>query len=597
MNNRVNFLQTPVGVYECTENNKKGIRFQFVSSKENCGILLFARKDGTALAQIPFNEKNRKGNLYSLFLENYALHKISYLFYEDNKPVIDKKALLFEGPDTFGMIKTYNNYRSVSVKDSYDWEEDHFPSIKYDDAIGYCLHVRGFTIHKSSKVKAKGTYKGIIEKIPYLKSLGITTLELQPAYEFAECPIAVKAQPDTEAKKINYWGYKEGFYYTPKRAYAYTQNVIKEFKDMVKELHKNQMELIMQFYFPMNFSCTEIISILRYWHINYHVDGFHVKGTNIPIYDILKDPYLVCAKIWHEGISKELSKAGKKSAAYNDIFLCNMRGFLKGDKQMLEPAIRCILDNPEEYGKVNYLSNYYGFTFADMVSYQNKHNEANGEQNRDGTDYNCTWNCGTEGTTRKKEVLALRKRQLKNAFALLFLSQGMPLIYMGDEFSRTQKGNNNPYCHDNEITWVNWTFLEKNRGIYDYVKECINLRREHKVFASEKAYTSTDYKNTGCPDLSFHDKEPWKYSWEENEHNIGFMLNGDYVLACEGRLYYVAINTYWESAEFNLPVINNYTEWKTFFSSIKEDIEPINDNVILPQRCIYIFCCEKNTHS
>lgn len=601
MKNQVNFLQAPLGVYECVENRKKGIRVQFVSAKENCGIILFSRKEGTELARFIFDEKHKNGNLYSMFLEGYSLQKISYLFFEDHKPVIDKKALLFQGTDSFGKIKTYDNYRSVSLKDSYNWEGDKFPALKYEESIGYCLHVRGFTMHKSSKVKAKGTFKGVVEKIPYLKELGITTLELQPAYEFAECPIVVNVAPDTSARKINYWGYQEGFYYTPKRAYAYTLNVVKEFKDMVKTLHKNNMELIMQFYFPKEFPCTEILPILRYWHTEYHVDGFHLKGSNIPIYDVLKDPYLIHAKIWYESISKDMvgnvesEEVSKRCAIYNDMYLCNVRGFLKGDDRMLEPAIRCMLEQPEYYAKVNYLSNYYGFTFADMVAYQEKHNEANGEQNRDGSNYNCSWNCGAEGTTRKKDVLFLRNRQMRNAFALLFLSQGMPLIYMGDEFARTQKGNNNPYCQDNEITWVNWKGLEKNQNLLGYVQNCIRLRREHKVFAAPKAYSLTDYKMKGCPDLSFHDNEAWKYSWEENEHNIGMMLNGDYVTGCEGKLYYLAINTHWEDQSFALPVLSDYTDWQPLFSTVEEDVKQEKGLLTLPQRSIFIFHCE-NEH-
>ncbi len=600
MPNQVNFLQAPFGVYECIEKNRKGIRVQFVSAKNNCGIILFSRKDRSELARISFDEKNKKGNLYSLFLEGYSLKKISYLFFEENKPVIDKKALLFEGKDSFGFIKTYDNYRSIAVNHSYDWEEDKLPALKYEDSIGYCMHVRGFTMHKSSKVKAKGTFKGIIEKTPYLKELGITTLELQPAYEFAECPIVLHVGEKTASAKVNYWGYEEGFYYMPKRSYAYSQNVVKEFKDMVKELHKNHMELIMQFYFPKEFPCTEMLPILRYWHTEYHVDGFHVKGANIPIYDILSDPYLTTAKIWHEGICKDLvddSKSDttyKRAALYNDVYLCNVRGLLKADDGMLEAASKCILDNPKEYGKINYLSNYFGFTFVDMVAYQMKHNEANGEQNRDGTDYNCTWNCGVEGNTRKKDVLDLRLRQVKNAFALLFLSQGLPLIYMGDEFGRTQKGNNNPYCQDNEITWVNWKLMEKNKELFDYVQYCIEVRRKHKVFAAPKAYAMTDYKETGCPDLSLHDKEAWKYSWEKNESNIGFMINGDYVEGCEGMLYYMAVNTHWESGAFALPRISGYSEWTVLFKTIEEEIILEEGCVTLPQRSIFIFSCKKD---
>ena len=159
---------------------------------------------------------------------------------------------------------------------------------------------------------------------------------------------------------------------------------------------------------------------------------------------------------------------------------------------------------------------------------------------------------------------------------------------------RTQKGNNNPYCQDNEITWVNWKFMEKNKALYDYVKECIRARKAHKVFSASKVYTMTDYKEAGCPDLSFHDKEAWKYSWDKNESNIGFMINGDYVNGCEGTLYYVAINTYWESKVFALPKVSAYSDWKVLFRTVEADLLPEDDRVTLQQRSIFVFCCKKD---
>ncbi len=601
----VNYMSAPFGVYDSKQGKNKGLQIRYASDKKDCGIILYERKNGSEIGHYPFERKDGENKVYELFLKDISLDKISYLFYEENRPVIDKRALMFEGADTFGKVKSYANYRSISVAQNYNWEGDTYPHLSYSESVGYCLHVRGFTQHKSSQVKAKGTFRGITEKIPYLKNLGITTLELQPAYEFVESAVSIKeAQIESPALKLNYWGYKEAFYYVPKRAYTYGKDSSKEFKDMVKELHRNHMELVMQFYFPDYFSRMEILPILRYWHQEYHVDGFHLKGNNLPICDIVSDAYLNNAKIWcehfHPGEISASDASYKRLAVYNDEYLCNLRGFLKSDINMAQPAIRCMMRNPKQYGIVNYLTNYYGFTMADMVCFQEKHNESNGEENRDGTNYNCSWNCGVEGLTRKKNVLELRKQQLNNAFALLFLSQGMPLFFMGDEFGNSQKGNNNPYCQDNEITWLDWKGLEKNKGIYDFVKQLITMRKRYKVFSKDTEYTLTDYLSLGMPDLSYHDEEAWKYSWQDTKNSIGFMLNGDYAEGCQDSFWYVALNMHWEEQNFSLPDVGENYHWILFLSTNpKWQEQPVlsmlkENCVTVEPRCICIFLAHKD---
>ncbi len=585
MSGVVNYFVPESGVFPLDNKKSKGLKIRYHSVQKDCGIIIYDRKNGQELGRYPFDETPVSENVYELTLQDYALDKISYQFYEGNKTVIDKRALMFAGTDAFGTVKSYSDFRAISLLAEYDWEEDQSPELAYHESIGYCMHVRGFTAHKSSKVRAKGTFKGIIEKIPYLKSLGITTLELQPSYEFVESTISPKmSDSEKYTGKLNYWGYKEAFYYVPKRAYAYGKDSSKEFKDMVKALHRNGMEIIMQFYFPEEFMRMDILPVLRYWHKEYHVDGFHVKGKNLPIQDILTDAYLCKAKIWCEGFPSEnlitTSDTNKRAAIYNDSFLCVMRGFLKADCEMLKPAMDCMMRNPSSYGVVNYLTNYYGFTMADMVSYQKKHNEANGEENRDGTDYNCTWNCGVEGNTRKAAVKELRLQQIKNAFALLLFSQGMPLFFMGDEFGNSQKGNNNPYSQDNEITWLNWHDSEKNKNIYEYVQKLIQLRKTVKIFSNDKAFRLCDYLSVEYPDLSFHDEEAWKYSWDNVNNHIGFMVCGDYVAGCEGTYWYVAVNTHWEEHVFALPGPEN-KKWKLIFTTNDELDETLifeNDN-------------------
>lgn len=603
MSGMVNYVQPEFGVFPLTTSKRKGIRIRYCCKKNGCGIIIYDKKTGAEYGRYFFEKTDSESNVYELILREYALDKISYHFLEGNKRVIDRRALMYSGSDSFGTIKKLSDFRAISLSHSYDWEGDKLPALSYEECIGYCMHVRGFTMHKSSKVRAKGTFKGITEKIPYLKDLGITTLELQPAYEFVESAISPEESPKEKyTGKLNYWGYKEAFYYVPKRAYTYGKDASTEFKDMVKALHQNGMELIMQFYFPDSVLRMDILPILRYWHTEYHVDGFHIKGNNIPMQDIAQDAYLSNAKIWSNTFSDETTKSngindGKRFAVYNDYFMCVMRGFLKADKEMLKPAMDCMISNPAEHGLIKYLTNYYGFTMADMVRYQKKQNLANGEENRDGTDYNCTWNCGVEGNTRKQNILDLRTQQIKNALALLFLSQGTPLIFMGDEFANSQKGNNNPYCQDNDISWLNWSDLEKNRNLYEYLKCLIRMRKEIKILSHNKQYVLTDYQSIGYPELSFHDEEAWKYSWDTEYNHIGLMINGDYVSGCEETYWYIAINTHWEVHSFVLPSLE-HKKWRLYFKTndafSEQDLILDDKDTIakLSSRCICIFVAE-----
>lgn len=587
----------PLGVFETGRGKSKAIQVNYASDSKDCGIILYDRFSGVEIGRFAFTDAPVMGNIRQLTIPQYSLDKVSYLFYEEGKPVIEKNALMFAGKDTFGAPKYVNNYRSIKPAQKYDWEQDAPLQLPREKCIAYCLHVRGFTMHESSNVKAKGTFAGIIEKVSYLKELGVTTLELQPAYEFAEYPISFSADGkslNSDKVKINYWGYTEGYYYAPKRAYTYGEDATVEFKDLVKALHQNGIELVMQFYFPDSFPVTEIAPILRYWHKEYHVDGFHLKGNNLPIEALAKDGYLYNAKLWYEGFQAEkLVNVSKKRlhrvASYHDEYLYCLRSFLKSDIGTLIPAVRCMFENRTQ---IKYLSNYYGFTMADMVSYQEKHNEANGEENRDGNDYNCTWNCGAEGECYKIEVQVLRERQLRNALALLLLSQGVLLIFMGDEFGNSQKGNNNPYCQDNEIAWLDWSDLKRHEGLHAYVKGLIQLRKAHAVFCmSEEILKET---GNGLPGISYHGTEAWKLSLDENTLHMGVLLNDGSAKKGDITYWYIAINMHWESQCLALPKVNRDTQWEIVFSTegALEDAE-YNHQVVLGPRSISLFCIKE----
>ena len=593
MNFTREYYPYPLGVRYLEEKGKKGLFVSLVSENEKCGIVLFDRKTGEELGKYPFLPEQRVGKVFYQSIFNIEPKNVSYLFYEGDKLMADKRAKGFAGADSFGEPKGDADYKGIVEEKAYDWEADRLPKLPYEECIAYCLHVRGFTKHNTSGVRGKGTFAGIIEKIPYLKELGITTLELQPAYEFNEMP---KLEPvkksnknilvKEEEAKLNYWGYKEAFYYAPKRSYAKSADAGKEFKDMVKALHENRMEVVMQFYFQEGMTQTEVLNILRFWRVVYHVDGFHLMGNGLPIKEVAEDAFLQDCKLWYyafpvaELYPDSQKPAYRNLASYNDSFMYDVRRLLKGDEGMIYDVMRQMRGNPSTNGSINYLTNYYGFTMMDMVSYDRKYNEANGEENKDGTDYNCSWNCGMEGTTRKKQIVALREKQLKNAFTFLMLSQGTPLFFMGDEFGNTQKGNNNPYCQDNEVTWLNWRDLNRNSSLFSYVKELIEFRKSHGVFHLPKECMLMDYKSCGYPDLSYHGKEAWKPSWEHYSRQIGFMLCGEYAQGDRGSFYYVALNMHWEAQEFALPKLPKGKKWVCSITTDTENRKPIAVEVV-----------------
>lgn len=577
----------PLGAH--VENGK--IRFSFVSKQLSCGILLFDRYTGKALDKIPFLSHERVGNVYCKTLDNIDAAKITYQFYEEDRPVPDDKARMFPGKVSYGKIRPWTAMKAGFLPDDFDWENDKCPRIPYDQAMVYCMHVRGFTKHTSSNVKNKGTFAGILEKLPYLKEIGVTTLELQPAYEFTEMasreelliqlPQGATAE-DAEAlceNKLNYWGYKKGYYYAPKAAYAASDDPAVELKTLIKKLHENDMELVMQFYFPREVKRSEISEILRFWVLEYHVDGFHLLGEDMPADMLASDDVLADTKLWfYQFHTEDIYEAGEQPryphvAEYNDAWCYDMRRYLKGDEGMLNNVLYHLRHIPQKAGCVHYLTNYSGFTLADLVSYDYKHNEANGEDNRDGNDYNCSWNCGEEGTTRRRKIRQLRTRQIKNAMCLLLLSQSTPLIFMGDEFGNSQKGNNNPYCQDNAITWLDWNGLKKNAELCEFWKQLVRFRREHAILRPKRELRLMDELACGYPDLSYHGQNAWRPQTESYFRYVGILLCEKYSGTEEAKegLIYLAMNMHWESHGLALPRPPKGMCWVPAFSTAEDD--------------------------
>lgn len=552
------------------------LNISIAMENKDCGIIIYS---GSKEYKIPFDNSCRIGSLYCVNISGIEIKDTcGYCFYDGKKIFVDSYAKRVIGNEQYG--KAAKKLRGAFYSEDFDWEEDRPLCIPYSDSLIYQLHVRGFTKHNSSGVTNKGTYEGVVEKIPYLQELGITAVELMPCYEFLEMEEKVvlderipMAYQDTEPV-LNYWGYKEGYYYSPKSAYAAGINAVISFKTMVKELHKAGIEVIMQFYFPNEVSKSLIVDALRFWVCEYHVDGFHLKGERVPNDMLAADSLLKETKLIYYGFPTG-EVYGNKAPSYKNLAECNdgymydMRKFLKSDERMMGSVLHHMKVNPKEQAVVHYITESNGFTLHDLVSYDRKHNEDNGENNLDGNPYNASWNCGAEGKTKKKPILELRLKQMKNAFLLNLFSQSTPMILAGDEFANSQKGNNNAYCQDNAISWLTWGDVDKNKELHTFVKDIIAFRKEHALLHKSKEYTMLDEAICGYPDLSYHSEEPWKCSYDDLTRHFGMMYCGDYSddETEKGTFIYLAVNMHWIPHEFALPKMPDGVKWQLVYDT------------------------------
>jgi len=571
MNIQMNSISS-TGLYPKGVMLRNGILHICLEAEGDNSVLNIFDVNKNPVKSIEFKELNRLGRLY---FGDFTVGKTKTLLYtisKDDKRLNDLYMRDYEGDCEFGFPVEAEKVFYKVKDDTYEWEQDTCPNISYSDSIFYLMHVRGFTMHSSSKVKGKGTFRGVAEKADYLKDLGVTGIEMMPVCSLKATdlkPSTYGVAPSKTAKKLNYWGYQECFYYCLNKNLSYSKDSSKEFKDMVKELHSKGLEVILQFYFPNEVKRIEIIDILTFWKQEYHVDGFHLKGDNIPKIMIAEDSALKDCKIIYDFLDDyELGDLIKENrfASYTEDYMYDMRRFLKGDEGLTEICLRYMRGGQNKAANIRYFTNYSGFTLKDLVSYERKHNEDNGENNLDGNDYNLSWNCGAEGETRKTAITNLRTQQIKNALTLLFTTNAAPLIYMGDEFGNSQKGNNNPYCQDNEITRLNWNDSKKNQAIYDFAKKIISIRREYKCLHPNDGYRMMDTISCGYPDLSYHGEEAWKPDLYSYNRHVGLLYCRDY----EGKknsYLYLAINMHWEEHSFALPNMPKGLKWKEVIST------------------------------
>jgi glycogen operon protein len=543
-----------------------------------------------------------------------------------------RDAARLEGDNTRAAMKS-----AVVDSGDYDWEGDAPLCHPSSRTIIYELHVRGFTQHPSSGLRpeVRGTYAGLIEKIPYLQQLGITAVELLPVFQF-------DAQ-DAPTGLVNYWGYSPVSFFAPHRAYSSRQDClgpVHEFRDMVKALHRAGIEVILDVVFNhtaegdhrgptlsfrgfendayyvleqdrsrlANYSGTGntlnanhpvvrrmILDSLRYWVAEMHVDGFRFDLASIlardasgqvlsnppVLLDIESDPALAGAKLIAEawdaaGLYQVGSFVGDSWKEWNGRFRDDVRSFLRSDDDTTAPIADRFLGSPAIYShkerdaevSVNFVACHDGFTLNDLVSYDQKHNEANGESNRDGANDNRSWNCGVEGPSDDPAVEKLRTRQVKNFLIVTMFSLGVPMIGMGDEVRRSQSGNNNAYCQDNETSWFDWALLEKHAGVHRFTRLLME-RRLLRDLDAEQHHLSLN-QLLGAARKTWHGVKLGQPDWSASSHSIALTFH----LANENLIYHLILNSYWEPLEFELPG-GNRGQWRRWVDTALDSPDDI----------------------
>ncbi len=626
---------------------QSGVNFCIFSKTcKSLELLLFDTPDAAEPTYIlPFNPQINKtfyywhmlvvgllpGQIYGYRAEGLYYPEAGYRF-DSEKLLLDPYAKAIVNDENYSRqaaSRPGNNYAQalksvVFNPKTYDWEEDQPLRIPYAQTIIYELHVGGFTRHPNSGIspEKRGTYAGLIEKIPYLKDLGITAVELMPIHQFDE--------QDAVPPRKNYWGYSTVSFFAPHRGYSSRRDPlgsVNEFRDMVKAFHQAGIEVILdvvfnhtaegnhhgptlsfrgldnfmyyileedQQYYSNYSGCGNtvkanheiagqlIIDCLHYWVSEMHIDGFRFDLASIfsrdkngypmedpPILWIIKsDPILAGTKLIAEawdagGLYQVGSFAGDRFAEWNGQYRDDIRSFVKSDPGNISQVSARIMGSPDIYPaperdphcSINFITCHDGFTLNDLVSYNEKHNESNGEENRDGCNYNVSWNCGAEGLTNDPAVEALRLQQIKNFFTILFISQGTPMILMGDEVRRTQQGNNNAYCQDNKLGWFDWSLIGKNPDLLRFVRGIIRFTREHQIFKIKTLIQ--DGPNSSLPNISWHGIKLGDPCWEEDSHHLAFSLHHPKA----DEILHVMLNAYWKPLSFELPALPRGKNW------------------------------------
>lgn len=644
----------------------------------SCELLLFHRKAEEPYAVIPFPESYRIGFCYSMIVFDLDIEEFEYAYrldgpydekkglrFDKNKILLDPYARAVTGQSQWGHVNNaQHGYRARVVQSNFDWGDQRHHSIPMEDLIIYELHVRGFTMDESSGVKHHGTFEGLREKIPYLKELGVNAVELMPIFEFDEMR---DVRLIDENELIDFWGYNPVSFFAPNTSYCSSMEYNREgleLKTLIKDLHDNGIEVILDVVFNhtaegnefgpcfsfkgfdnniyymltpdghyYNFSgcgntlnCNHpvvrdmILECLRYWVIEYRVDGFRfdlasILGRNDDGTPLSQPPLLrslafdsilgnvkLIAEAWDAGGLYQVGSfpSWKRWAEWNGRYRDDMRRFLKGDDFLAQTAAARITGSPDLYdpayrggnASINFLTCHDGFTLYDLYSYNQKHNEANGWGNTDGADDNNSWNCGVEGETDDPAILALRKRLMKNACAVLLCSRGTPMFLSGDEFADTRYGNNNPYCQDNLISWLDWSLLKKNKDLFDFFQYMIQFRKDHPVIRKD-----LEPSYLGVPAMSTHGLTPDETNFSGDSHVVCVRFAGYNEATQKEDLVYLAVNSGWFPVTLTLPELPEHYKWKVavntgdpkcqFFH--KNSMPTVESKIFLGERSVIIF--------
>lgn len=557
---------------------------------------------------IKLDSSYKFGDIFAVRLDAIDLEDYYYRYMSGGRYIPDLYSKMIVGTEKFGSGDRNDLVLSKVQIAPFDWKGDVSPALSMDETILYKLHVRGFTKSRTSGVEPRhrGCFTGIIEKLPYLKELGVTTLELMPAYEFDEAsrflePAGLSAdagdrQMHTHRRRINYWGYQGGYYFAPKAAYTSAaavkaQDYTTELKELIRQLHRNHMEIIMEFYFPHE-DAYVILDCLRYWVTQYHIDGVHLYCDECRLNEVLEDPVLSRTKIFMVYWNGERRANGCKNIGnYNTGFSEAAKRLLKGDENQLPDFARASRANPRQSANINYITNHNGFTLMDLVCYDRKHNEANGEDNRDGENFNYSWNCGVEGPSNKKKINELRMAQIRNAFLMLLTAQGTPLILAGDEFGNSQGGNNNPYCIDGETTWLEWKKTIWAGKITEFVRQAIQFRKEYGILHMEEELEASDSLSCGYPDVSYHGDNAWFSRMESFERSIGIMYCCKYTRQNpQDEVLYIGYNLHWEPHKLALPHLPEGNQWTILLTTNDRNSYMVDSReVLVPPRSIIVL--------
>ena len=641
--NTINGFDVRPGLYEINGATAipGGVNFTVYShGATSIELLLFERDAQEPYAVLPFPQHYRIGNVYSMIVFKLDIESFEYAYrvdgpyepekgkiFDRHKYLLDPYARAVTGQSRWGDSSPRGqHYKARVVKDDFDWGDTRQPLIPTEDLLIYELHVRGFTRDHSSGVAYPGTFAGLMEKLPYLESLGVNAIELMPIFEFDE----MQDYREVGGEKLyNYWGYNTVSFFSPNTSYAASTEYNREgneLKNLIRACHRRRIEVYLDVVFNhtaegneqgpffsfkgfdnniyylltpegkyYNFSgcgntlnCNHpmvhqmIMDCLRYWVTAYRIDGFRfdlasILGRNEDGSPMNKPPLLqamafdpilgdvkLIAEAWDAGGLYQVGSfpAWNRWAEWNGRYRDDMRRYLKGDAGMAQAAALRLTGSQDIYdtearrnASVNFLTCHDGFTLHDLYSYNQKHNEANGWNNTDGANDNNSWNCGVEGPTTDPGITALRRRMVRNAFALLMCSRGIPMFLAGDEFCNTQFGNNNAYCQDNITSWLDWTLLEKNADMFRFFQYMIRFRKEHKVLR-----TNLGGGACGFPDVSFHGVEPWRDHFAGHDHYVGVMFAG-WQRDSGPQIVYVAANAYWEELTVRLPELPASMGW------------------------------------